>query len=236
MKASDFFKLYRSMIATEGDEEVCWWYSGLSSLSVPDYPEIPVLRASAIMTYRTETVTEDQFKIHWSEVGCFFDHISGEPLQKWMNPITGQLTNPPTSFEEGPGTYTVTLGSDGPHIELQQPHAQVDSVSVRFQDGERARFTQTERKVRGFPLADGTLPTTEAGFKAQTDLHFLAGDSPEVCYGVYSFELDGLPPWIGLPSTAGRMLTRGTITKTRPGQSVNPLAGARLKELFPSAA
>ncbi len=239
MPTHDPLRLYRSIVAADTEAEVCWWYAGVSALCVPGYPEMPVLKVSAVMTYRTESASGDAFRIDWSEIGCFFDHATGEPPGAWRNPLTGEDVTPPVSFAEGPGAYTVSRSGDGLDIRLDQPHAQIDGVSVDIDVGETVHICQREEKRRGFPLADGTLPPPEAGFSAYTELHFFADTREEpfrVSGGIYAFELGGLPPWIGLPAEAGRMVTRGTITRARPGEVIDANAMRRLDALFPGRA
>jgi hypothetical protein len=114
---------------------------------------------------RPEILSPDSYRLHWREVGYFRDPVTGDVAVSWLNPITGERVPALTTFEEGPSAYTITETSDRLKIELSQRHATVRSIKMILReagDG-RTNLVQQERKVRGFPLADGTMPTPESG-------------------------------------------------------------------------
>ena len=85
VSSKERFSIYRRMFATADDGVVSWWYSGLSYVTLPDQPEIPLSQISAIMTYRTETVSASAFRVHWSEIGVFSSPVTGEEPGPWTN-------------------------------------------------------------------------------------------------------------------------------------------------------
>jgi hypothetical protein len=196
------------------------------------------------MTYRTRTLDESRFEVEWSEIGVFRDPASGELPGLWTNPLTGRVIEMPRSFSEGPGAYRVAPAEGTVQLELQQPNARLLELRVDFQHRpERCWFRQFERKVRGFPRPDGSLPPpgSPSGFESLTELAFYAdrraieagGFVPTE--GIYSFHLGGIPPWLGFGEQLGVTTTRGRITKARPGEPVDREAWARLQATFPAA-
>ena len=161
MTAEQALRAYRRMIAAPDDSAVCWWYSGWTFVEIEGHEAIPLTSVVAIMRYDTETLGPAGFRIHWSEIGAFRDPATSESMRTWMNPVTGALVSIPQSFEEGPGAYTVgsATGVDTVALSLQQPFADIRALDVQMRrDGDRVFIVQSERKVRGFPLADGSLP------------------------------------------------------------------------------
>jgi hypothetical protein len=242
MDSRQVFETYRRMFAATEDGEVCWWYSGWTFVSVDGYPDIPLSQVAAIMTYRTETLSGGRFRVHWREIGCFRDPATGELPLAWTNPITGIVLEPPRTFHEGPGSYTVSPADGTVALELDQPLARLISLQVDFHaDAERCWFLQTERKVRGYPMPDGTLPqpVTPSGFEGRTELGFFASRSDIEAggfvraHGVYSFRTSGIPTWMGFGALQGTTTTRGTITKALPGEPLDRTSRGRLERLFP---
>ena len=244
MEPKDYFRAYRNMIATADDSVVNWWYSGWTFVQIPGEPEIPIMQVTAIMTYRTETLADNVFRVHWSEIGAFRDPATGEVPGEWHNPLSGALVLPPKSFVEGPGTLTVTATPIGVQLEIVQPHATVQETSVNFDVVHgRLKVTQQERKLRGFPAADGRLPPpgSASGSEGITELCFFAEVArlahPEVesvpVQGTYSFLLKGLVPWMGFGNLAGQTVTRGLISRAPPGHQLDAAAWQRLATLFP---
>jgi hypothetical protein len=238
------FSAYRKLFGSARDGESCWWYLGTTSVKIPDFPEIPVILPETIMVYRTETVADDEFRLHWLEVGCFRDLLTGELVESWTNPITGARVTAPNSFAEGPACFTIRAAGDGLEMSLVQAHAHVLSVEAKYAliDG-RVMLTQTERKIRGFPGADGSLP--EPGAPGTT--HALTtltvfGDRAEIAdpavdwagsTGVYSLDLDILPPWMGFGAMTGATRVTGVMHKATAKDRVNHAAWDRLSALFP---
>ena len=236
---------HRRIMASAEDRDVCWWYLGTTFAQVDGYPDIAALQAETIMIYRTQTLSPESYRIHWREVGYFRDPVSGEVAQDWLNPITGEVCAAPRSFEEGPSYYTVTAAADGLRIELEQAHATVRGIDVSFGKAGpgRVSLTQRERKVRGFPLPDGTMP--QAGSDAlseTTTVLSLFADRAQVdaasaaevaCSGLYSFELSNLPPWMGFGEMPGRTMVKGVMRKTQLQQHLNASAWTRLSAAFP---
>lgn len=243
MTATERYRAYRRVIAAPDDTEVCWWYSGWTALQVEGYPDLPVSQIAAIMTYRAETLSPDRFRIHWSEVGVFRDPVTGELPVSWTNPLSGAQIELPRTFREGPGTYTLTCTTDGVAVELEQPNAQVLDTQVEFHFGaERCWFSQTERKIRGVPLADGSMsPLASSGLSGVTQLAFFAsaadalGTSSEFvpASGTYSFRLAAIPPSFGFGQQSGACRTWGTISKALPGQKLDRTSWERIAQFFP---
>jgi hypothetical protein len=237
---------HRRIMASAEDGDVCWWYLGTTFAQVDGYPDIAALQAETIMIYRTETLSRESYRIHWREVGYFRDPVSGEVAEEWLNPITGEVLNAPRSFEEGPSFYTVTAAAGGLRIELEQAHATVRGIDVSFgQAGPgRVSLTQRERKVRGFPLPDGTMPQAgSAALSETTTVLSLFADRAQLnapadaevsCSGLYSFELSNLPPWMGFGAMPGRTMVKGIMRKTHPQEHLNASAWTRLSAAFPS--
>lgn len=237
---SDRFDLYLRMVAAPRDGLVYWWYFGTTTVEKPGLPPIPVLNAATLMVYRVETLAPERVAIHWDEVGCFRDYVTGQPVPDWLNPLTGRRMRAPQQFAEGPARYEVTPSPEGVAIELLQPGANVLSVKAGWStQGDRACLTQVERKWRGYPDANGRLPPPDsgAGFEAVTELVFL--DRPDAdgsaTEGLYTFALAGTPPWMGFePDAQARTVTRGLIRKAAPGAPPDPVVDARLRAAFPA--
>lgn len=244
MEPKDYFRAYRRMIATVDDAVVNWWYSGWTFVQIAGQPEIPLMQVIAIMTYRTQTLSADAFRVHWSEIGAFQDPATGEAPDEWCNPLTGAVVRPPKSFVEGPGTLTVTATPSGVQLEIVQPHATVREASVGFDTAHgRLKVTQRERKLRGFPAIDGRLPPpgSASGFEGMTELCFfsdvarLAQPDTQLLpvQATYSFVLMGLVPWMGFGNLTGKTVTRGLISRAQPAHQLDAAAWERLAALFP---
>ncbi len=245
MDAARTMDLYRRMLGSPDDGTVCWWYSGWTFVSVAGHLEIPVAAVVAVMTYDTETLAAGGCRIRWSEIGAFREPATSEPPGPWTNPVTGLTVEPPRSFQEGPGAYTVTAGAAGAvALALDQPNARVRGLDAHLrQDGDRLYVVQQERKLRGFPQPDGQLPPpgSSSGFEAVTELSFFAsaraveaaGNGFVPCQGSYRFTLSGIPPWMGFGDVPGLTVTRGVITKAPPGSRVDPTGRDLLARLFP---
>jgi hypothetical protein len=251
MSPTETLQRYRDMVAMAGEGEMCWWYAGVSEVEWPDLPPIPIARVVAIMTYRVENIYSDSFRIRWSEVGCFFDLANGLPRAQaqtpaWRNPVTGVVVAAPVSFREGPGVYTVTAHGAAPLLALEQPHAEVQTLSVQLtaQLG-RLRLLQVERKYRGFPQPDGTLTPLGSGrgFEGCTELSFYADASAPAgtpwldVDATYRFTLAGIPAWMGFSASEkrGRTVTTGSIFKARTNQVLDAGAYQALQQLYPDA-
>ena len=244
MNITNYYNIYRRMIATATDDIVNWWYSGWTFVQIAGQPAIPLMQVAAIMTYRCETLATDCFRIHWSEIGAFRDPSTGELPTEWINPLTGTSIKPPRSFKEGPGHTTVSATANGVALEIQQPHATLRDSQVSFRtDRGRMAISQRERKVRGFPAVDGRLPAagSATSFESVTELSFFADLAPLQgsataaigVQGVYSFTLLGIAPWMGFGDLTGLTITRGRITRAAPGFTVDATSWRRLAELFP---
>lgn len=242
MTPREIFETYRRMFATPADGAVCWWYSGWTFVALEGHPEIPLSQVVAVMTYRTQSLPDGRFRVDWSEVGVFRDPSTGALPGRWTNPVTGRVIDMPQSFSEGPGSYVVAPGDGTVQLELVQPNARLLELRVEFHPGpERCWFRQIERKVRGFPRPDGSLPPpgSPSGFESLTELAFYAdsraADAPDPgsTQGTYAFRLGGIPPWMGFGELAGTTTTRGCITKARPGERLDRESADRLASIFP---
>jgi hypothetical protein len=240
----ELFDIYKKLFASAIDERICWWYCGTIFIDLPGHLTIPVIQAETAMIYRVETVSPEQFRIHWREIGYFRDPLTGEPAELWTNPLTGQKVKCSQLFEEGPGCTTVTATQDGIEISLTQPFAIVRSVEVKASvEGGRIALAQTERKQRGYPQEDGSLPEpgaegTSEGitilsiFGSRADIHDDA-QNWAASSGSYEFGLSALPPWMGFGDRTGRTTVRGLIHKAAIDQPSNLSAWARLQGFFP---
>lgn len=245
MSQLDLFTAYRRMFACPDGELVAWWYFGSCHADVPGYPELLVTAAETVMVYRTETISPDVFRLQWWEIGYFRDPATGEISHSWLNPVTGKTVSAPRMFEEGPATLTISRAGEGVSIDLVQAHAMVRGVDVTWRiEGDRVFINQQERKARGLPRPDGSLPeegspdvsegvTNLSIFASLADVE--AGGTVYPCTGGYTFELDAPAPWMGFASTQGRMIIRGRMEKTPVDEVLNPIAWQRLKQLFPHA-
>jgi hypothetical protein len=242
--AAQRFLAYRRMFATADDGVVNWWFSGMTYALLEGQPEIPIAQVCAIMTYRTETLAADAFRVHWSEIGVLFDPVTHELPRARRNPVTGDRIDMQPTFSEGPGSYVVHATADGVRVELDQPSARVQGVEVCFaESAQRFSFVQHERKQRGYARAEGTLPpmASSAFFDAHTELAFYALKSDlarpaqlELPVGAsYRFSMAGIPPWMGFGALKGATRTVGAITRAPLGIRVNPRAWALLEEHLP---
>jgi hypothetical protein len=192
------------------------------------------------MVYKTATLSPDAFRMEYWEIGYMRDPTTGEIARRWLNPITGAEVASPDRFEEGPAHFIIERDGAGLKLELVQAHARIESVDVAVTSRNgRVVIEQTERKVRGFPLPDGSMPSLDSDsvsrartkltlFASQADLAFNSAPSS----GAYEFEL-GPPPWMGFGNTPGRSITRGSMVKADMHEQRNPVAWARMKSLFP---
>jgi hypothetical protein len=239
--ALDPLGAYRRMFANAEDGLAAWWYLGTSFLEVDGFPTIPVLHIETVMVYKTTTLSADAFRMDWWEIGYMRDPVTGEIAETWTNPITGGLQQTPRTFEEGPANFVFTRKGAGLDVQLVQPYARIESVDVVFTayDG-RIMLEQTERKVRGFPLPDGSMPSLESDnvSKALTRLSIISDASdltrPDApCSGSYHFELSA-PAWMGLGERKGRCVVKGIMVKAPMNAKLNPTGWARLQALFPA--
>ena len=239
------FDIHRRIMASDTDADICWWYLGTTFILIDGYPEIAALQAETIMIYRPETLSANQYRIHWREIGYFRDPISGEVATDWLNPITGKTVAVPKSFEEGPSAYTITATEDGLVVDLAQAHAIVRGIDVYLREISPGRFNliQKERKVRGFPLPDGTMPSpdSKAVSETSTELSIFAdraaieaSEQDLTCTGIYTFELSNLPPWAGFGEQKGRAVVKGVMRKANRRDPVNDIALNRLRAAFPN--
>jgi hypothetical protein len=241
----DLFTAYRRMFSAPEGDLICWWYFGTCNVEVPGFPEMNVTAAETVMVYRSEDISEDSFRLTWWEVGYFRDPATGEIADTWLNPVTGKTVKTPKLFEEGPAVLTISRDGDGVTVDLVQAHAIVRGVDVKWSvEGDRVFINQNERKARGLPRTDGTLPEEGASDASEgiTNLSIYASladvqDDPnvKVCTGSYTFELASPAPWMGFDSTEGRMIIRGRMEKTEMNEILNPIAWARLKQVLPHA-
>ena len=244
MNPAQMLQNYRRMVATEGSGKTHWWYIGTTFIEIDGYPSIPVAQPETLMVYDTTTISNDSFSIVWNEIGYFRDCISGEIIDVWQNPITGERVAAPKSFIEGPAQYTISSAENEVSVALVQPNAIVAGVSVKTNIvGERIWITQVERKSRGFPQRDGSLPEAGSSQTADavttlsfsSDVEALAGASPSVpCIGYYEFRLGTLPEWMGFGDRRGRTVVKGVIVKCEAGEVVNRQSTERLRELYPN--
>jgi hypothetical protein len=243
LTAAEKFRAYRALVGRPDDGLVYWWYAGTLIALVDGLPPLPVIQATTLMVYRLETLNERRFAIHWDEVGYFTDFATAEPVGEWLNPLTGQFVTAPRTFVEGPGRYQVTQAAAGLDIQQQQPGARIKSIELDWTlRGSRLTLLQTERKFRGLPQQDGSLPAADSAsaFEACTRLSFGGDVEPQSataeamrCGGSYDFRLAGLPPWMGLAGFEGSAVVSGVICKTaaRPPQFAR--ATQALRRLFP---
>jgi hypothetical protein len=237
----DALDTYRRMFANAEDGLSAWWYFGVSFMHVEHYPTIPVQHIETVMIYKTRTLSPDSFRMDWWEIGYMRDPMTGELADTWINPVTGARLTPPRKFEEGPAHFTFTRKGEGLDVTLEQAHARIDSVEVTFtEDDGRVMLNQIERKTRGFPLPDGSMPDLDSEHvsKAETRLTIISSledlkrpDAPSS--GSYSFELKQAPPWMQLGNRKGRCVVEGIMVRAGVNEKINPTAWARLQALFP---
>lgn len=238
----DALSVYRRMFATATDGLAAWWYFGTAFVEAPGSDlSIPVVQAETLMIYKTSTLSPDAFRMDWWEIGYMRDVATGEIAQTWTNPVTGAALPAPQKFEEGPAHYLISRDGSGLRLELTQAHARIEHVEVAFTETDgRVRLEQRERKVRGFPLPDGSMPSLDSPdvSAARTTLSFqcaradLQADTAH-CTGVYDFELGKPPAWMGFGDRPGRAITRGAMVKAAMNEPLNPIAWRRLRTLFP---
>ena len=236
--------IHRRMMISPGDADICWWYLGTTFARLDGYPDIASLQAETIMIYRPETLSAESYRIHWREIGYFRDPVSGDVAVDWVNPITGETVAAPNSFEEGPSAYTITARDGGLAIDLEQAHATVRGITLKVHDtgNGRINLVQNERKFRGFPLPDGTMPAADSGAMSETmtelslfaDRAKLGAELADMsCTGVYTFELSALPPWMGFGDQKGHAVVKGVMRKAALQENVNEAALVRLRKAFP---
>lgn len=243
LTAAEKFRAYRALLGRPDDGLVYWWYAGTLIALVDGLPPLPVIQATTLMIYRLETLSHSSFAIHWDEVGYFTDFATAEPVGEWLNPLTGRQVTAPRTFVEGPGRYLVTQLAAGLDIQQQQPGARIKSIELVWtRRGERLTMLQTERKYRGLPEQDGSLPAADSAsaFEACTRLTFsgdvaLQSDNADAgrCGGSYDFRLAGLPAWLGMDEFTGSAVVSGVIRKTGAIAPQFARATQALTQLFP---
>ncbi len=243
MNDLDLLTTYRKIYGSLDDGLSCWWYFGGVFIDIPGQPSIPVIQAETVMVYRLQTIGADAFHMHWWEIGYFRDIATGEIAKTWTNPVSGAQVAAPGKFEEGPARFTFTRHGDGLHVDLIQPGANVQSVDVKLTTlGERVHLLQTEKKVRGFPQADGTLPDpASAQSSAATSILSVFADRAALgsearsveSSGAYSFELQAPAGWMAFGDVTGKSIVRGVMQKAPLNHQLNPTAWARLKQTYP---
>jgi hypothetical protein len=145
----------------------------------------------------------------------------------------------PQSFAEGPARYEVLRTPQGVAVTLTQPGATVNSIEVEWSCvGDRITVMQRERKTRGFPNIDGTLPDpgSASGFEAVTELAFVDQwpESGNEAQGLYEFALAGAPPWMGFDAASkARATVQGVIIKAPSDRPPHPESMRRLRDRFP---
>ena len=231
---------FRQIFASTADEPVVWWYFGNVQVEIAGEKPITSLNPVTIMVYRPETVSAEEVRVHYREVGYFRDPVGGGLVGQWRNPLTGRLVDAATTFVEGPSCYTVRQTADGLVLSLDQAHARIDRLdAVITRQGDRVRLTQNEYKSRGFPLPDGTM--SERRSRAETTLTFFAdaadlesGAASVPSTGTYLFTLDSIPGWMGFGDSAGTTVVAGSVVKARgPRHRLNPEGWDTLRRLFP---
>jgi hypothetical protein len=234
----DRFNAYRCMLASPRDEETHWWYFGTAIITLDGLPPLPAINAATLM-YRTETLSNDSFAIHWDEIGYFADYVTGDPVDSWMNPLSGVRVASPQGFAEGPARYEIARSDQGVAVNLTQPGALDVSIDVSWQHThDRVWLIQEERKTRGFPDVDGNLPDPKStsGFDAVTHLAFMdrRGSEGAETKGIYAFALAGAPPWMGLdPRLKPRATVHGVIVKATSDSPPRPNSLKTLRQMFP---
>ena len=240
LSPAEKYTAYRQILASPRDQEVDWWYFGTTIVNIAGMPAITVINAATLMIYRAETLSDDAFAIHWDEVGYFTDYVTGQPQTHWLNPVTGWTMPAPQSFAEGPARYEIARAPDGVAVTLTQPGATIKSIEVEWSSaGDRVSLVQREKKTRGFPNADGSLPDPKSasGFEAVTELAFVDRwpGSGEQAQGLYEFALAGAPPWMGFdPASKARATVQGVIVKSPSDKPPNVEALRQLRDRFPA--
>ena len=237
----DAFDLYRRILFTDANGEVCWWYCGTVFSEIKGLGNVPISQAETIMLYRTEMVSADCFKVHWKEVGYFRDIATGEILQSWFNPFSGKTVKRASGLEDGPAYYTVSRADTGHNnfsITLTQAHANVHSVKLEttIADG-RVCFVQSEDKTRTYQRPDGSWPDLDSA-DASTILTVLsiygsiddARANPTFCPGA-GFYSSG-PVGKGTGAWSGTVV-RGVMKKAAIDEQLNTLAWQRLNNMYP---
>jgi len=233
------YAAYRQILASPHDAEVDWWYFGTLIVKITGMPDISVINAATLMIYRTETLSDDRFAIHWDEVGCFSDYSTGQFISHWLNPVTGRSMAAPQSFAEGPARYEIARAPQGVAVSLTQPGATVNSIEVEWSGRhDQVTVVQRERKTRGLPNVDGSLPdpASASGFEAVTELAFTDQwpGSGKKARGVYEFALSGAPPWMGFDAASkARASVQGVIIKAPADEPPHAQSMRRLREQFP---
>jgi hypothetical protein len=237
------YRIYRRVFTSLDDGLVAWWYLGATLCTPEGVPPIPGLQAETVMIYRTTSVNETCCTIDWWEIGYFRDPVTGEVASQWLNPLTGVLCKAPRRFEEGPAQYRIQATDHGVTIGLVQPAALVHSVDATLRHAHgQVHLWQTERKSRGFPLPDGSLPdpSSAAASPAVTELSVyaretdLASAAPSVpSAGSYTFALSMLPDWMSFGDMAGHATVYGWMQKATLEPPLNATGWARLQVEFP---
>ena len=189
--------------------------------AVPEHKAIPMMGILAATFSQYRRISDDAFEARALEIAHFTDPATGEPLEKWKNPVTGAVVDVPRT-RMGPSTITLTADGltvanpSGEASGLKLNHVFLPPVVV----GDNVWITE-QINVDGPP---GPQPfvynelTTFHGSKVALDDPARATLPTLVQYQ----SLITYRPWMGFGDTPGHTIARGS------GQHV-----ARLEDLPP---
>ena len=224
----DLYTVYRKMFSsTANDAKCCWWYFGTSKANVPDIGLVPTTQVETCMVYKTEDLGPASVNVYWKEVGAFRDIATGELPGPWLNPETGKQEPRRVSFEDGPAHYTISRREGGLHIDLDQAHAKVQSVTARFTVANgRVCITQTEDKVREVDTPQPNPIRTVLKIYASLDELKQPGKTTVKSSGFYtagSTQPDKL--WWSV---------NGLMQKAAVDEKLNPIGWERMRKAYPA--
>ena len=242
MPEFDLYEAYKRVVASNRDDIICWWYSGIISAQLGDGLDIPCTGCQTLMAFKVRHLSPTSMRIDWLETCLLRDLETGQLNEFYDNPLTGRRSKLASTFYDGPVTYFVSKNGAGVDLRIEQHEAQILSTSVTATvlDG-RILFRQGEEKCRSFGQQSADA-ATEAGVHLQTVLLFAAdlaeatnpANDNVASSGYYSAGVTGMiSKWMDFSPRSGNSLVKGVMRKARADEVVVPQAWAIFRQRFP---
>ncbi|MFW2405749.1 MAG: DUF1838 family protein [Gammaproteobacteria bacterium] len=121
----DFLTACMKMRGSLDDRLCIGWVMG-RRYAVVDHKAIPMMRLMAATFTQYRRIRPDAFEAKSLEVAYFMDNDTGELLETWKNPVTGNIVDVPRT-RMGPSRFVVT--ADG--LELLVPAGEARGVELK---------------------------------------------------------------------------------------------------------
>lgn len=95
-----------------------YFNSGTVYAAIPARQSIPLYRYEGLLRFHTRILGPDLYEVTFIEAGTYLDLKTGEPLERFANPVTG-VTNKVDHIVEGPMQWRWTVESL--HVKAPEP-------------------------------------------------------------------------------------------------------------------